>query len=361
MNHSANLGLPYLLPNQAQKHVTLNEALRRLDAIVQIRVERRDLSVPPTPAAEGSRYIPAKAASGAWAGKSGTIACFQDGGWIFMAPQTGWLIYVTEEDALLIRKEAGWEEVAAGSLNPAARIGINATADDTNRLTVSSPASLFGHAGAGHQLKLNKATEVDTASLLFQTDYTSKAELGLTGSDQFELKVSSDGSSFTSAMAFNAVTGFAGLGTPAPASRLHVQQDFDARLTIDTVQSGAGGGFDILNSTDGQNWRVTGSPANFKIRDHSALIDKLILNPGVTGSAYLLNISNFGIGTSSPTTRLHVDGPVRVGSFLKASLPSPASAGAGAVIFVSDEAGGSVLAFSDGTNWRRVTDRVTVS
>jgi len=31
------------------------------------------------------------------------------------------------------------------------------------------------------------------------------------------------------------------------------------------------------------------------------------------------------------------------------------------VIFVSDEAGGAVLAFNDGTDWRRVTDRAVVS
>ncbi len=31
------------------------------------------------------------------------------------------------------------------------------------------------------------------------------------------------------------------------------------------------------------------------------------------------------------------------------------------LIFVSDEAGGAVPAFSDGTNWRRVTDRTIVS
>jgi len=32
-----------------------------------------------------------------------------------------------------------------------------------------------------------------------------------------------------------------------------------------------------------------------------------------------------------------------------------------AFIFVSDESGGAVPAFSDGTNWRRVTDRAVVS
>lgn len=39
----------------------------------------------------------------------------------------------------------------------------------------------------------------------------------------------------------------------------------------------------------------------------------------------------------------------------------PDSSVAGQMIFVSDEAGGSVMAFSDGSNWRRITDRQVVS
>ena len=31
------------------------------------------------------------------------------------------------------------------------------------------------------------------------------------------------------------------------------------------------------------------------------------------------------------------------------------------LIYVSNEVGGAVIAFSDGTNWRRVTDRAIVS
>ena len=34
---------------------------------------------------------------------------------------------------------------------------------------------------------------------------------------------------------------------------------------------------------------------------------------------------------------------------------------AGSIVYVSDETGGAVVAFYDGTNWRRVTDRVVVS
>jgi len=43
-----------------------------------------------------------------------------------------------------------------------------------------------------------------------------------------------------------------------------------------------------------------------------------------------------------------------------ATLPT-ASDYEGNMIYVSDESGGAVPAFSDGTNWRRVTDRAIVS
>jgi len=47
---------------------------------------------------------------------------------------------------------------------------------------------------------------------------------------------------------------------------------------------------------------------------------------------------------ASPIRSYEVDG-----------LPDPT--GTKRVIFVSDETGGAVLAFNDGTNWRRCTDR----
>lgn len=47
-------------------------------------------------------------------------------------------------------------------------------------------------------------------------------------------------------------------------------------------------------------------------------------------------------------------------SYTVAALPD-ATTQTGAMIFVSDETGGAVPAFSDGTNWRRVTDRAVVS
>lgn len=45
---------------------------------------------------------------------------------------------------------------------------------------------------------------------------------------------------------------------------------------------------------------------------------------------------------------------------LPARCASAASKGPGAIVYVSDAAGGAVTAFSDGTNWRRMTDRTIV-
>lgn len=70
---------------------------------------------------------------------------------------------------------------------------------------------------------------------------------------------------------------------------------------------------------------------------------------------------NVGIGTPSPSCALDVAGPIRCGSYTVATVPSASAVGAGAMIYVSNESGGAVIAFSDGTNWRRVTDRAVIS
>lgn len=89
------------MPSQAQKHVTPNEALRKLDAIVQISVQNRTTSTPPVTPDEGVRYIAADGAADAWSGRDGEIAMFQDGTWTFHTPQAGWLAWIEDEQLLL--------------------------------------------------------------------------------------------------------------------------------------------------------------------------------------------------------------------------------------------------------------------
>ena len=52
--------------------------------------------------------------------------------------------------------------------------------------------------------------------------------------------------------------------------------------------------------------------------------------------------------------------PLRLKSYTVATVPT-ASLYTGALIHVSDETGGAITAFSDGTDWRRCTDRAVVS
>ena len=198
------LAMPYIQPSQAQKHVTHNEALSLLDVIVQLAVETASLATPPATAVEGDRYIVAANGQAAWAGQDHQIATFVSGAWMFTAPKAGWVAQVVDNGTEVVFDGTVW---ASRSLSNLPGLGIGASYDGYNRLVVSSDAVLLNNAGAGHQLKINKASAGDTASLLFQTGYGGRAEMGTAGTDDFSLKVSADGSSWTEALRVDAATG----------------------------------------------------------------------------------------------------------------------------------------------------------
>ena len=93
MARTAQLALPLVAPAQAQKHVTINEALARLDAAAQLRVLSSALLVPPATAADGESYLVPAGATDEWAGSAGRIAVWSNGGWLFLAPMAGWRVW----------------------------------------------------------------------------------------------------------------------------------------------------------------------------------------------------------------------------------------------------------------------------
>ncbi|HWU19697.1 MAG TPA: DUF2793 domain-containing protein [Devosia sp.] len=217
MDQSPRLSLPLIMPQQAQKHVTHNEAIQALDALVQPIVESRTLATPPTSPLAGEGYIVPAAATGAWSGHANEIAVFQSGAWLFYDPAAGWQVYVKADRTFCVFDAGAWAPLASLGAG-LAQLGINTSADATNRLAVSSAATLLNHAGNGHQLKLNKAAAGDTASLLYQTNWSGRAEMGLAGDDHWRLKVSANGSSWINAVTVDAasgVTSFAASVRPA--------------------------------------------------------------------------------------------------------------------------------------------------
>jgi len=214
MSDSTNLMLPYLDGAQAQKHVTVNEGLRKLDALVLLAVEDKDLTSPPGSPSDGVRYISKATATGAWTGKESHVAHYVDGAWEFYPPREGFIAYIRDEDLVYLHDGGAW-------------------------------------------VTLENALNADLKAIA-------------------QLMPSND----------------------------------------DLVQ------------------RKSGAWTN---RTMAQLASDL----------------------ASSFATLSVSGPVKVGSYTVAGLPSASAAAQ--LVYVSDETGGAVLAFSDGTNWRRVTDRAVVS
>ncbi|MCV3735802.1 DUF2793 domain-containing protein [Rhizobium sp. TRM96647] len=189
-DQTARLGLPYILPSQAQKHVSHNEGLDALDMMVQLVLADIADAPPPAPA-DGACYGVAAAPAGAWSGMAGWVAQWRDGGWHFLQSKAGWLAWCALRQRLHVHDGTGWQPFT--QIGDLPTLGINTAADETNRLALSAPASLFSHQGNDHRLKINKAGPDDTASLIFQNNWNGLAEMGLAGNDDFAIKVA-DGS-----------------------------------------------------------------------------------------------------------------------------------------------------------------------
>ncbi len=251
MSQTTNrLSLPLIQSAQAQKHVTHNEALAVLDALVQPVAIDADRNTPPEAPSEGDLHIVAAGGSGDWSGEDGSLAVLSNGGWVFLRPGQGWTVRVLSLNSELVFDGAGW---AVPSAENALILGVNATADAINRLTVAAEGTLLTHEGAGHRLTVNKAAPADTASLLFQTGFSGRAEMGTAGTDNFAVKVSSDGTVWKNAMVLDAATAvpsypampcFSATSTGLWREVTTVNQD----LVFDTVTLNQGGHYNPATS-----------------------------------------------------------------------------------------------------------------
>lgn len=256
-NETPNLSLPYISAAQAQKHVTHNEAIRALDALVQLSVIDRNLTTPPPSPRDGDRYIIPVGATGAWTGQTGSIAAYQDQTWAFHVPRAGFVAWVASDQSLFAYNGNAWALLSSGGgvadVNPVDRVGINTIADETNRLAIASPSSLFTHDASGdHRQIVNKQASAGTASTIYQRGYSGRAEIGLTGDDDFHFKVSADGATWRDALILVAAT-----GTP----RLPVMTS--SQLPSAST-SGAGALIYVsdlaeVRVSDGTQWRPLGS------------------------------------------------------------------------------------------------------
>lgn len=119
--------------------------------------------------------------------------------------------------------------------------------------------------------------------------------------------------------------------------------------------SNVGSDFTVYRSNDAGTYMDT----PFKIVRSTGTIEMLSvdINSGAIDGA-VVGGSSAAAGTF---TTLRANNHIKTAAYTVGTVPSASTAGAGGMIHVSNEAGGAVLAFSDGTNWRRVTDRAIIS
>ncbi|MEM1298706.1 MAG: DUF2793 domain-containing protein [Pseudomonadota bacterium] len=108
MSDTLRFNLPLLDAAQAQKHVTVNEALARADALASARVESRTLSAPPSGSLDGEAYIVGTQASGEWSGQDGDLALSLNGGWDFVKPWSGCTVWIESERSHVVYDDGAW-------------------------------------------------------------------------------------------------------------------------------------------------------------------------------------------------------------------------------------------------------------
>ncbi len=127
MNETRSLELPLLQPSQAQKHVIVNEALVRLDALAQITLQSRNETNPPESPVDGDCYALPGGCMAAWAGQDGKLAIASNGGWVFVAPRDGWSSWVADETTHATFLQGQWiaGALATGANGAASRFAVS--------------------------------------------------------------------------------------------------------------------------------------------------------------------------------------------------------------------------------------------
>ncbi len=117
MSNTTKLQLPFIAAGQAQKHVTLNESLLRLDALVQLGVvSATETSEPETPD-DGALYILPPGKSGEhWDAMANlSLAYYRDGAWEQLTPRPGWRAWIADAESLAVFDGAAWSALGGGA------------------------------------------------------------------------------------------------------------------------------------------------------------------------------------------------------------------------------------------------------
>jgi hypothetical protein len=189
-------------------------------------------------------------------------------------------------------------------------LGIG-TDTPSNKLQVSGSNTLFSSDTGDFRLFISKKIDTDISSIIFQNNFSGRAELGLTLDDNFHIKVSPDGTTFTDAMIVDRTSGNIAIGSSDTSHKLFVvasAEDTSAIWaesstnvpTLDVRQNGEGFGMRIVKAAVGTR------AALYVLQQGTA--PALLVRNSVSEIMHLDSNGNLGIGTDSPQSTLQVNG-----------------------------------------------------
>ena len=154
MANTPHLNITLLEQAQAQKEVTVNEALFRIDAMLNSGANDKDLATPPATPIAGDVYIIPASPTGDWAGKAGQVAYF-DQIWRFITPNAGLMLWVIDEARHYVYNNGAWSPAATGG-------------------TSSMSATIYDPANISQQLVGVSATQTLSNKTLTHCDATTQ-------------------------------------------------------------------------------------------------------------------------------------------------------------------------------------------
>jgi len=175
MADTNRLELPLLAPAQAQKHVTVNEALARLDALVQLSLTSVGGTTPPGSPSEGEAHGIGVGATGDWAGQDGKLAIFLNGGWSFLTAGSGWQGWSEAGGTRVQYDGVDWIE-GAGALSASGAGFVHRTIEVDHAVAAGATSSIGGG------LPANTIVYGVTGRVLSTIGGAASMEIGVSGS-----------------------------------------------------------------------------------------------------------------------------------------------------------------------------------
>jgi hypothetical protein len=258
--------LPFILTSQAQKHVTHNQELQILDALVQLTAISSSRSVRPPGAQEADIYIIANSTTGVWSGHEHDIVVYWTQSWHFYTPRVGWRAYIVAQNMQIVYTGKHWVSDGSTQLQNLTLLGVNATATAAVLVHVWANTAVWSaksisDGGSGGMLQvLERDGIADDLGFTLKTDGICTAVLGQFGFDRFWVSVSLDGKSFSYALSINISTGIVDFDA---LPRLKSTINFDLYIALDewTRVSMNAGEYNAQNAFDASNNVFTASVA----------------------------------------------------------------------------------------------------